>query len=263
MPLANHVVTGNEFHKGIAEGTIGKLSHSTWMITINTNKRNVSQEYLNKFTEGMNVLFDDSGNGLLDYIEPGKNNDPDYREKIEAIIIDGAFENLSDTADLHLVQLHLHVVVDVTHRTNISLNFNNLKKDISSFMPGVYVHIKMIERAVTSIADYVHKWDQNKIGRNAPEISIKEGTPSFRDWLQQRGVNVGDKIKSNFTKKMEKTGGKSILGQIMSRPSETHKELVMKVGKKFGKASYMDTLMDLIDRDPTITDEEIDYFKDL
>jgi len=258
MPLANHAVSRTDFHKSVEEGSVAKLNHSTWLVTVNTNKHSMKPEQLEKFVEGMNVLFDDSGKGLTDYIEEGAFKDPNFRDKIENIIIDGAFENLSDTGDLHLVQLHLHVVIDIAHRTNISFNSNNLRNDIAKFMPGMYVHVKRIERSVESADDYVHKWDQNKIGRNAPPITIDYDAPSFRDWLYSKGVETNSKVKSNLHKKME--GAKSILGQIMSRPKETHKELVKKVGKKFGKTDYFEILSDLSDKDDTITFEELEYF---
>lgn len=262
MTLADHTA------EDIPKAPIAKLKHSSFFITVNSNGRSYNDEKTTRFKKAMSVLFEESGKGIFDYIEEGRTKDPNFKDKIEKIFIEGAFENLSDkgTGETHFVSLHLHVYVDIAHRTNVSINYNQLRSDIQKYLPGAYINTKTIERHVKSIEEYINKFENGTAGRETVELSIDHNAPTFREWLGEQGVTEFDTVKSNFHSKMEKedrTGGKSILGQIMTKDKSEHLNILLKVGAKRGISGKDNIIDDLIVHDANVTAEEIKYFDSL
>lgn len=254
MPLEDNIVSN------VGEAVKQpKIKHSTFLVTVNSNKRRYSDDYMSKFKSIMGILFQDGGNGLIPYIEQGKYKDPDYLSKIESISIDGAFENLTEDGN-EITKLHLHVIVNITHRTSISINYNALKKDIGQVLPGAYVNAKYMDRDIVSIEEYVHKYDKLADKLDVPKIGIDPSAPTFHDFLRSNGITPSN-VKSNMSNKMDK----SILGQILEREGIDKKQMIFKIASKNGldTKDYEKALDKVIELDKRITDEEIMVFLEM
>lgn len=135
-----------------------RLNHSNWFLTINTNKQFKDPDnpemlaFVNKFYEVMGKIFE--GNNVKKYIKIKEDGVKFTPDKFREIDVQYTVERGSNNG-----QIHAHVLVAVSHRTQITLDFTAIKEKVKEEMelPNIYFLSKLFRNASHNLEDYINK----------------------------------------------------------------------------------------------------------
>ena len=132
-----------------------KLTHSTFLLTLNTNQRYKTDD---PHLKGDTQEFDNTLNGIMnnieDYVKILTPHD-EFNKSVESVDFDYAVELSSKTHTLHA-----HILVKFSHRTRLQLDFikirDVIKKELG--LPSIHLNNRFIRSGqVENIIDYIDK----------------------------------------------------------------------------------------------------------
>lgn len=203
-----------------------KLVHSSYHITINTNKvLRKNNDERQKFIDVISEVFDEENikeNYIKFYDEDNKIYQNLYHEAI--------FEN---SPKMH--RLHTHVLIDIGHYKTLSgIDYDKIKKDINTKLGyTVYFHSKFLKHMFSSLKEYVNKaniYDDFKKLENPEPIENLVGNESDDEINGEDDENEEDIDDEPYNKKKFEN---TIISQILKVDEEQRTEIMDKAINKY------------------------------
>lgn len=141
-----------------------RLTHSNWLVTVNTNKSVMSEQDTFTLDDGETVTYPELKQRLSKAVDQilgtpeGLRDIIVYKEgsvdDIELVELDAALEIGSK---YH--KLHCHASLGFSHRANIQLDYDLLKVRFQQALglQGISVNTKFYRNTHMTVRDYIHK----------------------------------------------------------------------------------------------------------
>lgn len=135
-----------------------RLHHSNYYITINTNQRFTGhEEEFNLFVENFqntidNVLMSNDGlKQIIKFKDPSANFTTQF---IDSINPEGVVEKSPNNNTIHA-----HILLKISHRTLISLDYDLIKQKIQEEMnlKNIYMSVRVYRSSTDQLEDYLKK----------------------------------------------------------------------------------------------------------
>lgn len=240
----------------VTPSTDKRLDNYSWHIVINPNKATYTPEWYSKFKEGMGILFQDGGGGLLPYLRYVHAKkiilNPDM-SRLKQIKIWGAFEKGEKQ---HRAHLDLTVCIKSKRGLYAQLNYDTLPGAIEAMCPGANVKITGLGKLVVeSLRDYSLKG----VDKNWPKIEPTGQT--FSEWLHDNS-NINEKYLTPVVKMNTQPISKSLIRQILEHSNPNKEYLIDKVIDKNGLVPEAPDIGKKIKaillHDERVTDKDVD-----